>query len=120
MISLTTRSAISFFAPCSFSCSKNDSVSRSGFSAIVDGFLLLAAADLDVARFHAQTRAVAGRALLLVDELGQFFLHRHRIGFAVAARQVVHHAFERVFLDHGAAALVDVGERDLVLPSRAA
>ena len=81
-------------------------------SDFVDGTLLLAATHLHIARFHPQAGTVAGRALLLVDELGQFFLDRHRIGFAIAALQVVDHAFEGVLLDHRAAALVDVGERN--------
>ena len=75
MISLMMRSAISFLAPVSFRLSKNARhVAQRRAGDFVDRALLLAVADLHVARFDAQARAVAGRAFLLVDELGQFFL----------------------------------------------
>ncbi|EGF31866.1 hypothetical protein IMCC9480_3291 [Oxalobacteraceae bacterium IMCC9480] len=76
----------------------------------IDRALLAAVADLDVARFDAQSRTVARRALLAVDELGQLFLDRVRIGFAIAPLQVVDDAFECMLAHHRTAALVDIRE----------
>ncbi len=78
----------------------------------VNGAFLFAVAHLDETRFNAQPCTVAGWAFFFIDELGQFFLDRHRICFAVTSLQIVDHAFKRVFLDYGTAALIDIAERN--------
>ena len=68
-----------------------------------------------MARFAPQARAAAFRAGLQVDELGELLAHHQRIGLAVAPLEARHHAFERMLLDGGAAALARIVERDLLL-----
>ncbi len=55
---------------------------------------------------------MARRTFLLVDEFRELFLDRHRIGFTIAALQVVDHAFKRMLAHDRATALVDIAERD--------
>ena len=85
---------------------------RGGY--LINRTLLCTVADFDKARLDPQPCAMAGRAFFFIDELGQLFLDRHRVCFAIAALQIVHHAFKRMFLHHRAAALVDVCKRNLV------
>jgi hypothetical protein len=69
-----------------------------------------------VARLAAQARAAAVGAGLRVAQLGQLLAHHERIGLAVAALVVRDHAFERVLLDRGAAALGEIVKGDLLAP----
>ena len=70
---------------------------------------------LHVARLAPQPRAFARRARLVVLILRQFFAHRRRIGFLVAAFQTRNDPFECMLADRRAAALVDVRERNDLL-----
>ncbi|MNO54255.1 hypothetical protein D3C76_447210 [compost metagenome] len=75
-------------------------------------------ADPHVARLAAQAGAVAVRAGLGAEELGQLLTHGGRFGLAVAALQVRQDALERVRALDDVAAVVEVAEVD-VLPARA-
>ena len=71
--------------------------------------------DEHVARGTVEARAVAVGAGALADVLGEFLAHRRRFGFAVAALEVRHDAFELVLALRAAAGLGEVVERDHVL-----
>ncbi len=65
-----------------------------------------------VASRLVQARAVAFRARLLADVLGQFFAHRRRLGFLVAAFEVGNDALEAVLALGAATGFGEVGEGD--------
>jgi hypothetical protein len=69
----------------------------------------------DVARLDAQPRALALRAGARVEVLGELFLDRDRIGFAIAPLEVRQDPLERMLLDGAAPLLARVLERDLLL-----
>ena len=68
-----------------------------------------------VARLLAQAGAVAARAGLVADQLGQLLAHGDRVGFLVTALEVDDDALEGVLAHRDLAALVDVAERQLFL-----
>ncbi len=76
-----------------------------------DGFV----ADLDVPGFALQARAGALRTGLAVDVFRQLLAHDNGVGLLVAPLEVRDHALEVVLAHEGLAALVEVGERDLLL-----
>ena len=82
---------------------------------LVDRPLVAPAADLDVTRLGPEARAVARRAGLDVQILRELLAHHDRVGFLVAPLEVRNDALEGVLADEGAAALVEVGERDALL-----
>ena len=62
------------------------------------------AADVNVARFFAQTCSAAARAGAVVLVFAQFFAHGFAVGFAVAAFEIGDDAFEGMTAVEGGAA----------------
>ena len=80
-------------------------IGQCGVVDVVDGALLLAFAQHDVARIAPQAAACAGRAGRSLAVARQLFAHHGRIGFAVAPRHIGQHAFEGMLFLHGFARL---------------
>ena len=68
--------------------------------------------DEDIARGPVQTRTAAVGTGLFADVLGQLLAHRGRLGFAIAAFQVRHDAFELVLALAASARIGEVVEGD--------
>ena len=72
-------------------------------------------AHANMARFNAQARADAIRAGFGGNIFRQFFAHRKRIGFAIAAFQIRHDPFEHFFAQDRPTAFARIFEGDFFL-----
>ncbi len=68
------------------------------------------ALDQHMAGIAAQARALALRAGLAAEVLGQFFAHHGGFGFPVASLHIGQDAFKRIAANHGIAAVIDIVE----------
>ena len=76
---------------------------------------VVAGADAHVARFFAQSCALATRADLVADQFGEVFAYGDRIGLFVAAFQIADDAFEGVVAVKAGAFFVEIAKADDLL-----